>query len=83
MILLRLDDLLKARGRTAYWLGKETGINHATISQLRNGKLKAIRFDYIEKICEALDCEPGELIVRTKERAPGRRGLEDEGRRIR
>lgn len=66
MIILRLDELLEARGHTAYWLGKETGINHATISQLRNGNLKAIRFDYIDKICEALDCEPGDFIVRVK-----------------
>ena len=66
MINLRLDELLEAKGHTAYWLGKETGINHATISQLRNGNLKAIRFDYIDKICEALDCEPGDFIVRVK-----------------
>lgn len=73
MVTLRIDELLDSRGHTAYWLGKETGINHATISQLRNGNLKAIRFDYIEKICEALDCEPGDFIIRVKEKPEAKR----------
>ena len=65
-VKLILDELLQERGRTPYWLSKQTGIAHPVVHKLRYGKLAAIRFDYIERLCAALECEPGELIVLDK-----------------
>jgi putative transcriptional regulator len=62
-VRLRLDELLQERGQTPYWLAKQTGIAHPVIHKLRYGKLAAIRFIYIERLCAALECEPGELFV--------------------
>ncbi len=65
-VRLLLDELLAERGQTAYWLSKRTGIAHPVIHKLRYGKLASIRFDYIERLCAALECEPGDLIVLEK-----------------
>jgi putative transcriptional regulator len=67
-VKLTLDELLQKRGQTAYWLAKETGIAHSVMHKLRYGKLAAIRFDYIERLCAALECEPGELFRMEKEK---------------
>jgi putative transcriptional regulator len=63
-VKLLIDELLEENGRTAYWLSVETGIAHSVMHKLRYGKLESIRLDYIDRICEALDCQPGDLIVR-------------------
>jgi putative transcriptional regulator len=60
-VRLMIDELLQKRGQTPYWLAKETGIAHSVMHKLRYGKLAAIRFDYIERLCLALECEPGDL----------------------
>jgi putative transcriptional regulator len=44
-------------------LAEEIGITNANLSILKNNKAKAIRFNTLEKLCEALDCQPGDLIV--------------------
>ena len=68
MIKLRLEELLKERGRSFYWLAKETGITHPTISKFRHQKALALRLDVLEKLCEALQCEPGDILVRAPAR---------------
>ena len=66
MVKTNLDALLKEKGRTAYWLAKEAGLHQSVVSKLRHNQIKAIRLDVIESICQALDCEPGQLIIREK-----------------
>jgi putative transcriptional regulator len=61
MVKLRINELLKERGRTAYWLAIETGINHAVIAKLRHDRAKSIRFDVLESLCSVLECEPTDL----------------------
>jgi len=61
MVRLRINDLLEERGRTAYWLAVETGIHHAVISKLRHDRAKSMRFDVLESLCRALECEPTDL----------------------
>jgi putative transcriptional regulator len=61
VIELRIEQLLEKRGKTFYWLAKETGIGHTSIWRLRHGEAKTISLDYLERICRALECEPGEL----------------------
>jgi putative transcriptional regulator len=63
MIEVRIDQLLKTRGRTFYWLAKETGISHTTLWRLKKGKSLGINFITLEKLCERLDCQPGDVFA--------------------
>ena len=47
---------------TARELAQEVGITEANMSLLRTGKVRGVRFQTLEKICEVLDCEPGDLL---------------------
>lgn len=62
MIGIRVDELLKTRKRTFYWLAKETGISHTTLWRLKKGKALGLNFDTLEKICTALECQPGDVL---------------------
>ena len=62
IIEVRIDDLLEKRERTFYWLSKQTGVSHTTLWRLKKGKALGINFITLEKICEALDCEPGDIL---------------------
>jgi putative transcriptional regulator len=63
VIEIRLDEILKKSGRTYYWLAKETGISHNTLWRLKKGKAKAINFKTLEGICQALECNPGDMLA--------------------
>ena len=63
MIEIRVDELLKGYGRTFYWLAKETSISHTTLWRLKKGKALGINFDTLEKICRALQCQPGDVMT--------------------
>jgi putative transcriptional regulator len=62
MIEIRIDQLLKRLGRTFYWLAKETGISHTTLWRLKKDKALGINFITLEKLCEALNCQPGDVL---------------------
>jgi putative transcriptional regulator len=64
MVKFRLSELLEARGQTLYWLWKQTGIRYATIWQMGKGEVSRLNLDALERICEALECQPGDLLVR-------------------
>lgn len=72
MILIQIDQLLAQRGRTFYWLAKETGISHTTLWRLKKGKALGINFETLEKLCQTLDCQPGDFLMMAnrKKRAP-------------
>lgn len=61
-ILINLDLLLTKRKMSVTELSKKVGITMANISILKNGKAKAIRWSTLEAICEALDCQPGDIL---------------------
>ncbi len=61
-IEIRINDVLARRGRTSYWLSKETGISHTTLWRLKKGKAQGVNFATLEKICRSLECEPGDLL---------------------
>jgi len=63
MIKIRVDQLLAEHGRTFYWLAKETGISHTTLWRLKKDKALGINFETLEKICEALKCQPGDILA--------------------
>jgi putative transcriptional regulator len=61
-IAIKLDDLLHERRMTLTELAEKVDITLANLSILKTGKARAIRFSTLEAICEALDCQPGDLI---------------------
>jgi putative transcriptional regulator len=73
-VRLRIDELLREKGKSAYWLANETGIANSTLSKMRTGKTKGIDFESIDAICRVLECEPGELFVRADDKKGGRKG---------
>ena len=63
MIEIRVDQLLSGHGKTFYWLAKETGISHTTLWRLKKGKALGINFETLEKMCQALNCQPGDVLA--------------------
>ncbi len=61
-IAIKLDDLLHERRMTLTELADRIGITLANLSILKTGKARAIRFSTLEAICEALSCQPGDLL---------------------
>ncbi|HQR81253.1 MAG TPA: helix-turn-helix transcriptional regulator [Actinomycetota bacterium] len=61
-IVVRLDEVLAARGMTLTQLAEQVGITLANASILKTGKAKAIRFTTLSAICRVLDCQPGDLL---------------------
>lgn len=59
----RLDELLEARGMTLTELSKQVGVSLVNLSVLKNDRAKAIRFSTLTAICDALDCQVGDLLV--------------------
>ena len=58
----RIDELLGKRGLSFYWLSKEAGVSYSTLWRLKKGKALGINFVTLEKLCLALECEPGNLL---------------------
>lgn len=63
VIQRQLHKLLKKRGKSIYWLAKETGVSEQALSRFMKGKTTGIEFETLNRICEALDCKPGDLLV--------------------
>jgi len=61
-IEVKLDDLLHDRRMTLTELADRVGMTLANLSILKTGKARAIRFSTLEAICEALSCQPGDLL---------------------
>ena len=66
---VKLDDLLHDRRMTLTELADRVGMTLANLSILKTGKARAIRFSTLEAICEALSCQPGDIL--RFEPAPG------------
>ncbi len=61
-IITRLDRMMADRKMSLNELAEKVGISLANLSNLKTGKVKAIRFTTLEKICEVLDCQPGDIL---------------------
>ena len=68
MIEIRVDEVLEERGRTFYWLSKETGISHSTLWRLKKGKALGINFATLDRICQMLSCQPGDVLKLASEK---------------
>ena len=59
----RLDELLEERGMTLTELSRTVGVSLVNLSVLKNDRARAIRFSTLTAICDALDCQVGDLLV--------------------
>ena len=65
-IIVNLDVMLAKRKMSLTELSEKVGITMSNLSILKKGKAKAIRFSTLNAICEALDCQPGDLLDYSK-----------------
>ena len=61
-MIVNLDVMLARRKMSVTELSEKVGITMANLSILKNGKARAIRFSTLEAICDALDCQPGDIL---------------------
>lgn len=61
-IILRLDRVMADRKMSLNELSARVGISNVNLSNLKTGKVKAIRFSTLEGICDVLDCQPGDIL---------------------
>jgi putative transcriptional regulator len=62
-IIIELDVMLARRKMRSKELAERIGITEQNVSLLKSGKVKGVRFETLEKICEVLDCQPGDILV--------------------
>jgi putative transcriptional regulator len=60
-VVCRLDELLAQRGMTLTALAEQIGVTIVNLSVLKNQRAKAVRFSTMTALCEALECQPGDL----------------------
>ena len=61
-VVVTLDVMLARRKLRAKDLAERVGLTEANLSLLRTGKVKGVRFETLARLCEALDCKPGDLL---------------------
>lgn len=61
-IILRLDRVMADRKISLNELSEKVGISNVNLSNLKTGKVKAIRFSTLDAICKVLDCQPGDIL---------------------
>ncbi len=62
MIVIRIDVMLAKRKMSVTELAEQVGITMANLSILKNGRAKAVRLETLDKLCKALNCQPGDLL---------------------
>lgn len=67
-IVVNLDVVMAQRKMSLNELSEKVGISLSNLSILKTGKARAIRFSTLESLCEALDCQPGDILEFQKER---------------
>lgn len=71
-IILRLDRVMADRKMSLNELSERVGISNVNLSNLKTGKVKAIRFSTLDAICDVLDCQPGDILEYQREESGGR-----------
>lgn len=61
-IVVNLDVMLARRKMRSKELAEQIGITEQNVSLLKSGKVRGVRFETLEKICQALDCQPGDIL---------------------
>ena len=65
-IILRLDRVMADRKISLNELAARVGISNVNLSNLKTGKVKAVRFSTLDAICDVLDCQPGDILEYTR-----------------
>ncbi len=68
-IILRLDRMMADRKMSLNELAEKVGITNVNLSKLKTGKVNGVRFTTLDAICEALDCQPGDILEYKKDEA--------------
>lgn len=71
-IILRLDRVMADRKMSLNELSERVGISNVNLSNLKTGKVKAIRFSTLDAICDVLDCQPSDILEYQREEPQGR-----------
>ena len=66
-IILRLDRVMADRKMSLNELAKKVGISNVNLSNLKTGKVQAVRFSTLDAICDVLDCQPGDILEYQRE----------------
>ncbi|SEW20875.1 putative transcriptional regulator [Ruminococcaceae bacterium KH2T8] len=66
-IIIRLDRMMADRKMSLNELAEKVGMTNVNLSNLKTGKMKGIRFETLDAICDVLDCQPGDILEHTKE----------------
>lgn len=66
-IIVRLDRIMADRKISLNALSEQVGISVPNLSNLKTGKVRAVRFSTLDKLCEVLDCQPGDILEHAKE----------------
>jgi putative transcriptional regulator len=61
-VIVRLDVMLALRKAKAKDVAEKIGLSETNLSLLRSGKVKGVRFDTLAKLCEVLECKPGDIL---------------------
>ena len=66
MIVINIDVMLAKRKMTVGELAEKVGFTMANVSLLKNGKVKALKMSTLDKLCEVLECQPGDILEYTE-----------------
>jgi len=69
MIVINVDVMLARRKMSVTELTERVGLTMANVSLIKNGKVKAIKLSTLEKICAALNCQPGDILEYREDKA--------------
>jgi putative transcriptional regulator len=72
-IKFRIDEVLRLRGQSLYWLSRSTGVSYTTLWRLTKERALGMNFATLEKLCVALECRPGDLMKLETEKKEGPR----------
>ena len=61
-IILRLDRVMADRKMSLNELSERVGVSNVNLSKIKTGKISAVRFSTLNAICQALDCQPGDIL---------------------
>jgi putative transcriptional regulator len=59
----RIDEILKEKGKTRYWLYMQLGLSYQNFKKILENKTSSIKFENLKALCEILDCTPNDLFV--------------------
>ena len=60
---LRIDEILKEKGKTKYWLYMQMGLSYQNFNRIVNNQTNGIRFENLKALCDILECTPNDLFV--------------------